>query len=154
MKTFKINEQLGVICRSEDTRYGFRHTASLMRDSNEIDFAKCCYYNRTWESYEFESVLEKLLEKTKVLTDKEKSLFAKVIKDPQRVEDDLAPFKIMGNLAKLGDVLCNDKAEKNEFKKACVGNMGLDFPDDWNDLPEEEKERRLNGVIDIVKGKG
>jgi hypothetical protein len=31
--------------------------------------------------------------------------------------------------------------------KAGLGNKGLEMPEDWDSLSEEEKERRLNNVI-------
>lgn len=64
MNSFKITNHLTAVCESEKTRYGFRHVAHLLRDGYEIGDAKCCYYNRTWESFQFQSVLERLLEKT------------------------------------------------------------------------------------------
>lgn len=81
MKIFKINKNLEVVCRSESTRYGFRHLATLLINGEERETAKRCYYNRTWESYEFESVLEELAEKTTAISDKEKKLFKKKIRD-------------------------------------------------------------------------
>jgi hypothetical protein len=37
--------------------------------------AKCCYYNRTWERFEFETVISKLLDKTDRLTARQKAKF-------------------------------------------------------------------------------
>ena len=59
MKIFNINRNIQIVCRSEKTSYGFRHLAELVVKDNVVCGAKCCYYNRTWECYEFESVLEK-----------------------------------------------------------------------------------------------
>lgn len=61
MKTFKLSDEYEVVCVSEGTRYGFRHLATLLKNGLEVDKAKICYYNRTWESYEFESVKNKLI---------------------------------------------------------------------------------------------
>ena len=63
MKVFNINNDYTIVCNFESTRYGFRHLASLLRNNQEIEKAKICYYNRTWESYEYESVITKLLSK-------------------------------------------------------------------------------------------
>lgn len=62
MRIFNLNNVYNVVCNSEPTRYGFRHLAVLHKNGFEISRAKCCYYNRTWESYEFESVLEKIID--------------------------------------------------------------------------------------------
>jgi len=63
MKMFKLDDVYYVACRSESTRYGFRHLAILLKNGYEIAKAKCCYYNRTWEKFEFESVLHRVIDK-------------------------------------------------------------------------------------------
>ncbi len=85
MKTFKINKKLLVVCVAESTRNGFRHLATLIVNGDERETAKCTYINRTWERYQYESVLNALLVKIKkgeygFLDDKEQKLFAKKIK--------------------------------------------------------------------------
>lgn len=65
MISFKINNDLQVVCQAESTRYGFRHLATLLRNGSEVSKAKACYYNRTWERYTYESVLKGLLNKAK-----------------------------------------------------------------------------------------
>jgi hypothetical protein len=67
MRTFKLNEEYEVVCTSEGTRYGFRHLATLLKNGREIDKAKICYYNRTWEKFEFESVLNKVISQNEEL---------------------------------------------------------------------------------------
>lgn len=58
---FQITPELSVICHTEDTRYGFRHLAQALLNGNPIgNPAKACYYNRTWEAYQYQSVLRKL----------------------------------------------------------------------------------------------
>lgn len=59
-------------------------------------------------------------------------------------------------VAKLGDVLCaGDKKAANDWKarmlRAGLEGRGLIMPDDWDSLSEDEKERRLNGVIEQLK---
>jgi len=63
MEKFKISDRIEIICESQKTRYGFRHLATLFIDDNEREKSKCCYYNRTWESYEFQSVLFNVVDK-------------------------------------------------------------------------------------------
>jgi hypothetical protein len=74
-RIFKINERAEIVCDWVNTRYGFRHDARLFIDGIEREKAKCCYYNRTWEKFEFETVIHKLLEKTEALTEAEKETF-------------------------------------------------------------------------------
>ena len=62
MRTFKLSKEYEAVCEAESTRYGFRHLATLIHNGHETgQKAKCCYYNRTWESFEFESVLNQLI---------------------------------------------------------------------------------------------
>jgi len=64
MQIFKLSERFSIVCRSEGTRYGFRHLAELMSNGYSTGkTAKCCYYNRTWERYPFQTVLYLLIEK-------------------------------------------------------------------------------------------
>jgi len=63
MRIFNLDEVYSVVCNWQKTRYGFRHTAILHKNGFEIDKTKECYYNRTWESYEYETVLCKLVRK-------------------------------------------------------------------------------------------
>ena len=156
MKTFKINKNIEVVCRSENTRYGFRHLAELQKNGWEaIATAKVCYYNRTWERYEYESVLEKLVENCEengeVLTTAQLRAFKKYVKNYDRVEDDLKPLKTIAGIAQLGEIFGANKKEKNDWKtrilKAGLENKGLIIPEDWDELDEIEKEKRLNGAI-------
>ena len=69
MRLFKINKEYTAICEVKKTRIAFKHTAILLKNGYEIDQVKICYQNRTWERYQFESVLAHLLAKTKILTE-------------------------------------------------------------------------------------
>ncbi|NCB43815.1 MAG: hypothetical protein EOM59_14540 [Clostridia bacterium] len=50
-------KQLNLNAIRENTRYGFRHVASTDDGFNTT----CCYYNRTWEAYTYQSVLHGLV---------------------------------------------------------------------------------------------
>ena len=81
MKIFRLNNTYSVVCETHNTSYGFKHTATLMKNGSEIDDAKSCYYNeRIWESYRYQTVLYLLLDKTTMLTDKEKRRFRNKVK--------------------------------------------------------------------------
>jgi len=62
MKLFKLNNQYSITCESKGTRNGFKHTANLCRGSYSVYETKICYLNRTWERFEYESVLLKVVE--------------------------------------------------------------------------------------------
>jgi len=76
MRIFTLDNIYSVVCNSESTRSGFRHVAKLCRSGYEIAIAKCLYVNRTWECYEFESVLVKIIEDNFKGVEKEKFLSA------------------------------------------------------------------------------
>lgn len=47
-------------CSTQNTRYGFRHVCDFIAPGDRFfTRAKCCYYNRTWERFKYESVLSK-----------------------------------------------------------------------------------------------
>lgn len=75
MRSFQVTPDLTIHCQCEGTSYGFRHTARILRGGwlTPDKMVKCCYYNRTWESFEFESVLEALAQAKNSLTDDERT---------------------------------------------------------------------------------
>jgi hypothetical protein len=81
MRIFNLDNEYSIVCNWENTRYGFRHLATLHKSGMafEIAKAKVCYYNRTWERFEFESVIVKLIEDN--FTGWEKEKFLEVIKN-------------------------------------------------------------------------
>lgn len=151
MKIFKINDRIEIVCESESTRYGFRHLATLMVNGSEFANGKCTYHNRTWERYEFQSVLKNVINKSD-LSEKEKKLCNDFIDDYK--ENDSTMRTTMA-IAKLGDLFCDDKKSKNDWKKrmikAGLQNRGLQFPDDWDKFSEDDKENRLNHCIEMMK---
>ena len=58
----KDNVECTFICESQDTRHGFRH---VLKNGFGIQ-CKICYLNRTWETYQFQSLLQKAIEKLKL----------------------------------------------------------------------------------------
>ena len=64
-------------------------------------------------------------------------------------------LKTIGLIASLGEMFGDSQKQKNDWKKkmlvAGLENKGLSFPEDWETLSEKEKEKRLNGVIEITK---
>jgi hypothetical protein len=155
MKTFKVSKNITIECNWVNTRYGFRHDARLLVDGWERDRTKICYYNRTWESFEYESVLEKLLSKTNLVTKRQKTIFFKRERGEYKKAVD-KQFGFIAGIAKLGDILCDNQKDKNDWKarmiKAGMGE-GLIMPDDWGTLSENEKQTRLDNVIKEMEEK-
>lgn len=151
MKIFKITDKIEVVCNAEKTRSGFRHLATLFINGIEETTGKCTYLNRTWEAYEFQSVLFNVVNKTS-LSDKDKKICKDYI-DSYKEHDSMMNTTLA--VAKLGELFCDDKKGKNDWKKrmlkAGLGNRGLEFPEDWDKLPEDTKEARLNKSMEIMK---
>lgn len=160
------------------SRNGFAHDTTLFKNGSAISMGTCTYQNRTWEAYEYQSsmlravsnyiemVEEKAIADHKYETGKRR-LSAdekKTIKEgakhrdtmlelAQAVRDNVqeSPFKAVGLMAAIGDLLCESAEDKNDWKlrmlKAGVPERAISIPEDWHLLTEEEKERRLNGAI-------
>lgn len=152
MQTFKLNNKIEIDCQSKSNRKGFQHVATLKLNGYEVLTTRTQYYNRTWERYQYESILRQLadrIEYKKILTKNELSLFRRFIKNPQRVEDDLKPLKRLGALTALSGIFGGTLKEKNDRKVRILKNqLGESFmlPDNWDDLSEEEKAKRLEGA--------
>mgnify|MGYP001598349603 CR=1 FL=1 len=60
-------------------------------------------------------------------------------------------LKTVGMAAKIGELLTSNQKESNDWKaqmlKTGLENRGLIMPEDWNELTEKEKQRRLDGAI-------
>ena len=80
MKKFTVNDRIIIIAESKDTRSGFKHVAHLFLGDNEVEETKVCYLNRTWESYQYQTVIHKLIEKSKFLTPEEKTECLTILK--------------------------------------------------------------------------
>lgn len=103
--TFKaeVNGNTYVInCYSQDTNYGFRHVAFLDNPDRyyETQLAKACYYNRTWERFTYETVLNRAIEK--LPKDDQEGLRDILIErkaqaDHERCEKELKAFEALYN---------------------------------------------------------
>lgn len=136
MKTFQLSNGFTVDCDWKKTRTAFKHTAKIKDNYVTVYETKICYQNRTWECYEYESVLLKAIENYF------KGEGVTVVKDK---ED--SPFKTVNLAATVGDVLCTTQEEKNAWKKKMYATIpGISFPEDWDALSEDEKTKRLDGM--------
>lgn len=147
MKIFKITDRIEIVCDTASTRNGFKHVATLMLDGQEQGNVKCNYLNRTWEKYTYQSVLEKMISNSSVLSAQDKQFCFKYVED----YSEQSPFNTVATVAAMGEIFGKTTKEKNDWKermlKAGLENKGLIMPEDWGQLSEEEKEKRLNAVI-------
>jgi hypothetical protein len=154
-KWVKLDNHFTIGCEYKKMRDGFNHYATLFHDGHPWQTEKVHYINRTWESYDYQSVMQKLVDKTNYLNPKEKMKIKKYLQTDPSSGYRTSTLKTVAMTAALGDVFGQTQKEKNDWKarmlKAGLGNSGLDMPEDWDTLTEDEKERRLNGAIAQLK---
>jgi hypothetical protein len=153
MTTFQVTDALTVTCKCQQTRTGFRHVAELRAHGAVVAKAMVRYQNRTWESFEFQRVVARLAASSDVSPAVRETLYA-FLATYHAPPDPM--FKAVTMVAALGDVFAGDSlADKNAWKlrmlKAGLTSRGLDVPDDFDGLDEEEKARRLDGILAILK---
>ena len=147
--SYDLTKGYSVTC---DFKKPFTHVAVIYDNKyNRLNRASKSYLNRTWERYEYQSVIHKAIEDCPDLKQKTR---AKNKVDNQalgKVEKDLA---FVGAVATLGEIFGDTDKAKNDWKKrmlkAGLGDKGLTFPEDWDTLTEEEKTKRLDGAINII----
>jgi len=161
MKTYNFGDGYQVICRSENTRYGFRHLCELTKNYNVIAKTKACYYNRTWESYEFQSVIHSAINaafdnRTRAQQRKGQAPDA-CIKQYCDEVDDLARgieskrFDPVKMACAFGALLTDDVKERVQWDKRMLSTIpGIDFPDDFDSLPVEEQQKRLDKAKGVL----
>ena len=148
MTIFQLDKQYAVVCNWKKTRNGFKHTATLIRNGSEISETKVCYLNRTWETYEYESVIAKLLDKHFTGEQKEQYLAAAKARGLGKVEE---AFKSVKALVALAEVFGATTKERNILKKRALAAVpGIEFPEDFDQLPEDEQAQRLDGAAQVL----
>lgn len=133
---------MSVEVSSHKTRNGFRHEAMLWVDGSPEPRVKINYLSRTWEAFEFQSVIRKAINRSRALT-------------PERREAALSwrgPrdsfLSTVGACAAAMGLLCQDQSTANEAKARILRTIpGVTFPPDWNSLSVDEQQRRLDGAI-------
>jgi hypothetical protein len=168
-RLFKLGNGVEVVAWYEKTRNAFRHLAVAYKWNpetqhwDEVYRTKIPYQNRTWESYEYQSVLEKAIDGINsneiVLNAEEKAKAMDLARGKFENEERERVNKQFGQvaaIAQLGEVFGNTPKEKNDWKarmiKAGFGE-GVQIPEDWDTLSEEEKGKRLDKVIAFMKEK-
>ena len=137
-KTFTIN------CYEQNTRYGFRHVAFLKQAWDEVQIAKACYYNRTWERFTYETVLktglEKLL-KNKTITKEEHAELYNILIDRKAQAE-------------------HEEAEKQiQAFQALYEKTSDDFKERAKNLPLMESESDIHAIkglmlLDVLMNSG
>ena len=116
--TAKVNgKEIEFRCYTTDTRSGFCHTAHLMGWEYDITDTKASYYNRTWERFEYESVLKRAIEK--LPTDVRQQVYDQII-DGKAAEEE----KKADEMVKSFEALHAGLSDEN---KARLANSGIEI---------------------------
>ena len=150
MTTFQINDELVVKCTTHNTRTGFKHIATLYhKDGEKVTSASQNWCNRTWESWTFEEVMKKLARR---LQKHFSDAYAQAVQHFIANYKQPNPFKGVAAIAAMSALFGSDLKEQNDLTKRIVATVpGLDIPADFDDLPEDERKRRLDKVLQVMK---
>jgi len=154
-ENFPINKEYSIEAHWEKTSRGFRHVVKLLKNGREVDIATENYLNRTWERFDYETAINKLLEKnTDIMTDSQRKEYVDLLakKDLEEVNK---RFGMIGAIAQMGEIIGKDQKEKNDWKERMIkaGIPQIQMPEDWASLSEQEKEKRLNKIIQYTQKK-
>lgn len=160
MQEFKLPDGFTIECKSEKTRYGFRHLAKMFDDKHTlVAQSKACYYNRTWESYTFQSVVHSAIRNyfkhaQHASEDDPRIQAYYACADGRGRDADMAPFRATGMMDALAKLFSEDGdlATRNKMRMA---SLKAHLPEidlsPLEGLPEEEKAKRLDQAIAITK---
>ena len=147
MQTYRINEDLKIEAWSWSRgRSSWGHEARAIYNGREIESVRCTYYNRTWEAYQYQSVMQKLvdaLDKYKAIPLKDRYMASVFLKTGD--DRELKAMGMIGNLAKLAGIMGGNESKARVLKTI----PGLDI-DALDGLDEKTKTERLDGVIGIL----
>lgn len=149
-KTVQLSEKYSVRLSYVKTNYGFKHEAVAMEDWRVLGKTKAIYYNRTWECYEYQTVICQAIKAFIPSPEKEvlHEHFSTITRLPGEGKSFLDSVCAM---AKAFEVIAGDDKETTaKFQKKFLEKVpGIDFPEGFDELPLEERERRLKGAIDF-----
>lgn len=116
--TAKVNgEEITFRCYTTDTRSGFCHTAICTTWGIDTTPTKASYYNRTWERFEYESVLKRAIEK--LPKDLQKPVYDQII-DGKAAEEEKKAEEMLESFEKLHSGL-------SEENKQRLANSGIEI---------------------------
>ena len=131
----KVNgEEITFRCYTTDTRCGFCHTAICTTWGIDTTPTKASYYNRTWERFEYETVLKSAI--NKLPKDLRQPVYDQIIdhkaaEEEQKAEEHFQAFK------KLHDSLTPENKER-------LANSGIE-------INTEQDAQSVMGLMALMK---
>ena len=129
----KVNgKEIEFRCYTTNTRCGFCHTAHYVGWDYDLTDTKASYYNRTWERFEYESVLKRAIDK--LPADIQKEVYAQII-EGKAAEEEKQAEEMVKSFEALHSALSPENKERlansgieihsEEDAHAVMGLMGL-----------------------------
>lgn len=151
-QTFTINETDEIRCYTRDAPTGFKHVCEYWSSGKKIESRQTSYYNRTWEKYTYQTAIGNLLDKMDI-PDNEKDAIMEHVEDQAlgRVREDL---KTTVALSKFASLMSSSPEQSNDLRLKTIRSRypAISVPSDWDQLPENEKKRRLDAIEDMMAG--
>ena len=131
----KVNgKEIEFRCYTTDTRCGFCHTAHYVGWEYNLTDTKASYYNRTWERFEYESVLKRAIDKLPENVRQQvydQIIDHKAAEEEQKAEEQFEAFK------NLHDSLSDENKER-------LANSGIE-------MHSESDVRGVMGLMGLMK---
>ena len=132
--TAKVNgEEITFVCYTTYTRVGFCHTAHLMGWKYTATDTKQTYYNRTWERFDYETVLKRAI--TKLPADLQKEVYAQII-DHKAAEEHEKAEAFVKSFEALHSALSTENKER-------LANSGIE-------IHSEEDAHAVMGLMALM----
>lgn len=133
--TAKVNgKEIEFRCYTTDTRNGFCHTAHYVGWDYDLTDTKVSYYNRTWERFEYESVLKSAIKK--LPTDVRQQVYDQII-DGKAAEEEKKADEMVKSFEALHSSLSDENKER-------LANSGIE-------IHSEEDARGVMGLMALMK---
>ena len=130
----KVNgKEIEFRCYTTNTRCGFCHTAHYVGWDYDLTDTKASYYNRTWERFEYESVLKRAIDK--LPADIQKEVYAQII-EGKAAEEEKQAEEMVKSFEALHSTLSTENKER-------LANSGIE-------IHSEEDAHAVMGLMALM----
>lgn len=147
METYIFSDDLKFEAWYFESSRSWGHKARAIYKGRELSEVKVVYQNRTWEAYKYQSVMQKLvdvLDCDQIVPLSERLNASRMIKEGDG--RDMKHLRGIGALASIAGIIGGNKSKAKILESV----PGIMMPDDFDQLPEIEQSRRLDGAINIL----
>lgn len=141
-KVFELDGTYSITCWVYETRYSWGHYAEIAKNGSVFNETKYTYYNRTWESYQYQSIIHGLINKARLPDTYNK--IADAIGEGNTSKE-LAHLRLV---AVTAGILGTPDTQLKTLITATGG--AITKPDDWDTLTDTEKKERLDKAIEVL----